>query len=216
MTYSLDTICLFSSLNNEQLELLNKFSTIKSFKEGNILFYEGDSPSHLYFLLDGLVKLYRYDARNTVTILDYYYNQSLIGEAASLQQTPYQTTAECDTDSTILMVEYDGFSEHFLRNPDVALQLIMQLVKKVKSLMNNRVPLTSMQKIAQLIYENSDLFTKLKKYKIAAILNMTPETFSRNLKTLKKERIITYGGGDFKVLDQARLLDLFDPCKTLK
>jgi CRP/FNR family transcriptional regulator len=92
----------------------------------------------------------------------------------------------------------------------------MQLVKKVKSLMNNRVPLTSMQKIAQLIYENSDLFTKLKKYKIAAILNMTPETFSRNLKTLKKERIITYGGGDFKVLDQARLLDLFDPCKTLK
>lgn len=216
MAYSLDTICLFSSLDNEQLKLLDEFSTIKCFKEGNILFYEGESPKHLFFLLDGLVKLYRYDAHNAITILDYYYNQSLIGEAASLQQTPYQTTAECDTDSTILMVEYDGFSQHFLRNPDVAIQLIMQLVKKVKSLMNNRVPLTSMQKIAQLIYENSDLFNKLKKYKIAAILNMTPETFSRNLKALKKDGIITYGGGKFKVLDQTRLLGLFDPCKTLR
>lgn len=216
MAYPLDAICLFSSLDKSQLEILEKISAIKCFKEGNILFYEGESPKHLYFLLDGLVKLYRYDANNTITILDYYYNQSLIGEAASLQQTPYQITAECDTDSTILMVEYEGFAKHFLRNPDVALQLIMQLVKKVKSLMNNRVPLTSMQKIAQLIYENSDLFNKLKKYKIAAILNMTPETFSRNLKALKKDGVITYGGGKFEVLDQKRLLGLFDPCKTLK
>jgi CRP/FNR family transcriptional regulator len=215
MTYSLSSICLFSSLDNSQLEVLEQISTIKCFKEGNILFYEGDSPTHLYFLLDGLVKLYRYDANNSITVLDYYYNQSLIGEAASLQQTPYQVTAECDTDATILMVEYEGFQKHFLRNPDVALQLIMQLVKKVKSLMNNRVPLTSMQKIAQLIYENSDLFNKLKKYKIAAILNMTPETFSRNLKSLKKDGIIAYGGGKFKILDQARLMGLFDPCKTL-
>jgi len=77
------------------------------------------------------------------------------------------------------------------------------------------VPLTSMQEIAQSIYEISDLFNKFKKYKIAAILNMTPETFSRNLKALKKDGIVTYGGGKFKVLDQTRLLTLFDPCKIL-
>jgi CRP/FNR family transcriptional regulator len=216
LNYSLDKICLFSSLDKKQLETLEQISTIKRFKEGNIIFYEGESPNYLYFLLDGLVKLYRFDAKNAITILDYYYSQSLIGEAASLQQTPYQTTAECDTDSTILMVEYEGFSKHFLRNPDVALQLIMQLIKRVKSLMNNRVQLTSMQKIAQLIYENSDLFTRIKKYKIAGILNMTPETFSRNLKKLKKDGIITYGKGQFQILDQERLLKLFDPCKTLK
>jgi len=34
-----------------------------------------------------------------------------------------------------------------------------------------------MQEIVQFIYENSDLFNKLKKYKIAAILHMHPKLF---------------------------------------
>lgn len=216
MYHSLENICLFSSLSKEQLKKLHQISTIKQFKEGNILFYEGEEPGYLYFLLEGLVKLYRYDAKNTITILDYYYTQALIGEAASLQRTPYQTTAECDTDSTVLMVEYEEFAKHFLCDPDVAIQLIMQLVKKVKALMNNRVPQTSMQKIAQLIHENSELFTKIKKYKIASILNMAPETFSRNLKKLKKEGIITYTSTTFEVLDAKKLCTLYDTCKTLR
>jgi CRP/FNR family transcriptional regulator len=215
MAYQLENICLFSTLDVSQLNALRRISTIKQFKEGNILFYEGENPKHLYFLLEGLVKLYRYDNDNKVAILHYYYTQSLIGEAASLQRTPHQTTAECDTDSTILMVEYEAFAKHFLRNPDIAIQIIMQLVSKVKHLMNNRVPQSSMQKIAQLIYENSDLFTKVKKYKIANILNMTPETFSRNLKKLKKEGIISYSSTHFDVLDPVRLAELFNSCQTL-
>ena len=216
MINRLEDICLFSSLKGEQLEKLKQISSIKELKEGNILFYEGEKPQFLYFLLEGLVKIYRYDEKDNIKILSYYYTQSLIGEAATLQQTPYQTTAECDTDSTILVVEYEKFEKHFLRNPDVAIQLIMQLVNKLKIMMNSSMPKTSMQKLAQLIYENRELFTKIKKYKIADILNMAPETFSRNLKKLKSDKIINYGKGKFEVLNEDALLRLFDSCKTLK
>ncbi|NLC28759.1 MAG: Crp/Fnr family transcriptional regulator [Campylobacteraceae bacterium] len=214
MPYALESICLFNSLDEKQLETLRNISTITKFKEGNILFYEGDSPKYLYFLLEGLVKICRSDNLDSITVLDYCYTQTLIGEAASLQQTTHQITAECDTDSVLLVVEYESFSKHFLHNPDIALQFIMQLIKKVKSLMKNRVPQTSVQKIAELIYENIELFKKLKKYKIAAILNMAPETFSRNLKSLKKEGIIDYGGGYFKVIDEATLFSKFNSCKN--
>ena len=216
MGHKLEDICLFGSLDSDQLEKLRSISSIRTLKEGNILFYEGDEPEYLYFLLEGLVKLYRYDANDNISILSYYYSQALIGEAASLQRTPYQTTAECDTESTILIVEYTEFEKHFLRNPDVAIQLIMQLVSKIKMMMNSNMPRTSMQKLAQLIYENSELFTKLKKYKIADILNMAPETFSRNLRKLKSDKVIDYGKGKFTILDEDALASMFDSCRTLK
>ncbi|MDY0238774.1 MAG: Crp/Fnr family transcriptional regulator [Campylobacterales bacterium] len=212
MAYTLESICLFSSLNNEQLKKLRQMSSIVKFNEGNIIFYEGDSPSYLYFLLEGLVKIYKYDNKDSITILDYYYTQALIGEAAVLGQMPHSATAECDTNSTVLVVEYKKFAKEFLHNPQISTQIIMHLVEKIKSLQGSSLPRTSMQKVAKLVHENSEIFKKLKKYKIAAILNMTPETFSRNLKTLKKEGIISYGSGFFDILDSDKLLRKFENC----
>jgi CRP/FNR family transcriptional regulator len=216
MKHKLKEICLFGSLDDAQLEKLNKISSIKTFKEGNILFYEGDEPKNLYFLLDGLVKLYRYDKNNNINMLSYYYSQALIGEAATLQRTPHQVTAESETKSTVLVVSFDDFEKDFLRDPQVALEIIMQLVSKVKKLMNTNMQQSSMQKLAGLIFENSELFIKLKKYKIAEILNMAPETFSRNLKKLQKDKIISYSKDSFEILDRDSLCELFTCCPSIK
>lgn len=172
----LKEICLFGSLNDNQLSELEKISTIKKLKPGNILFYEGDEPKNLYFLIDGLIKLYRYNANNQINILNYYHTPSIIGEAATLQKTPHQINAECDISSTILVVSFEEFEKNFLHDPKVAVAIIMQLVSKVKNLMNVNLQQSSLQKVSQLLCENSELFEKLKKYKIAEILNMTPET----------------------------------------
>ncbi|WP_024955266.1 Crp/Fnr family transcriptional regulator [Sulfurospirillum arcachonense] len=212
MKHTLKEICLFGSLDNNQLKKLENISTIKKLKPGNILFYEGDEPKNLYFLLDGLIKLYRYDKNDNINILTYYYTQSLIGEAATLQRTPHQITAECEIESTILVVSFDDFEKDFLRDPEIALGLIMQLVGKIKSLMNTNMQQTSMQKLAQLIFDNHEIFIKVKKYKIAEILNMAPETFSRNLKKLQKDKIISYDKNHFEIKDKEALSELFACC----
>jgi len=214
MQRRLKDICLFGSLDEKQLNRLNKISRIKDFQPGNILFYEGDDPKNLYFLLDGLVKLYRYDKNDNINILSYYYSQALIGEAATLQRTPHQVSAECETNSSVLIVSFDEFEKYFLRDPDVALGIIMQLVTKVKQLMNINMQQTSMQKLANLIFYNHELFTKLKKYKLAEILNMAPETFSRNLKKLQANGIIYYDKNNFKIKDKEALSELFSCCPS--
>jgi len=212
MNHTIKEICLFGSLNDKQVEKLSKISVIKKLKPENILFYEGDEPKSLYFLLDGLVKLYRYDKNDNINILSYYYTQALIGEAAIFQKTPHELNAICETECTVLIVSFDEFERDFLNDPKIAIGLIMQLVSKVKKLMNTSIQQTSLQKLAQLIYENSDLFMKLKKYKIAEILNMAPETFSRNLKKLQKDKIISYDSKHFEILDKNALSDLFPCC----
>ena len=214
MQTQLKEICLFGSLDDKQLNRLNQISSIKNFQPGNILFYEGDEPKNLYFLLDGLVKLYRYDKKDNINILSYYYSQALIGEAATLQRTPHQVSAECETYCSVLVVSFNEFEKNFLRDPDIALGIIMQLVNKVKQLMNTNMQQTSMQKLAGLIYENHELFTKLKKYKIAEILNMAPETFSRNLKKLQADGIISYDKNHFEIEDKLALSELFACCPS--
>lgn len=216
MREELKEICLFGSLDNEQLDKLAKITIIKDFKPGNILFYEGDEPKSLYFLLDGLVKLYRYDANDNINILSYYYSQALVGEAATLQRTPHQITAECETHCRLLVVAFDEFEKQFLKDPAIALGIIMQLVTKVKDLMNSNMKQTSMQKLAGLIFENHELFTKLKKYKIAEILNMAPETFSRNLKKLQVDGVVSYGKGHFEIKNKQALSELFACCPSFK
>jgi len=214
MQTRLKEICLFGSLDDKQLDKLGKISSIKNFKPGNILFYEGDDPKNLYFLLDGLIKLYRYDKNDNINILSYYYSQALIGEAATLQRTPHQVTAECETYCSVLVVSFDEFEKYFLKNPDISLGIIMQLVTKVKQLMNTNMQQTSMQKLSSLIYENHELFTKLKKYKIAEILNMAPETFSRNLKKLQADGVISYNKDHFEIVDREALSELFVCCPS--
>ncbi len=214
MQTRLKEICLFGSLDDKQLDKLGKISSIKNFKPGNILFYEGDDPKNLYFLLDGLIKLYRYGKNGNINILSYYYSQALIGEAATLQRTPHQVTAECETHCSVLVVSFDEFEKYFLKNPDISLGIIMQLVTKVKQLMNTNMQQTSMQKLSSLIYENHELFTKLKKYKIAEILNMAPETFSRNLKKLQADGVISYDKNHFEIVDKEALSELFACCPS--
>jgi len=214
MEHTLKEICLFGSLDDKQLIKLDKISSIKKYKPGNILFYEGDTTKNLYFLLEGLVKLYRYDNNNNINILSYYYTQALIGEAATLQRTPHQITAECETECMVLVVSFDDFEKDFLTDPKIALAIIMQLVSTVKQLMNTNMQQTSMQKLTGLIFENQELFLKLKKYKIAEILNMAPETFSRNLRKLQKEKIISYGKNHFEIKDRKALSKLFTCCSS--
>ncbi len=212
MQKRLKEICLFGLLNDKQLDRLSNISTIKKYASGNILFYEGDEPKNLYFLIDGLIKIYRYNKNDNINILSYYYSQALIGEAATLQRTPHQVTAECETNCSVLVVSFNEFEKEFLRNPDVAIGIIMQLVTKVKQLMNTNMQQTSMQKLASLIFENHELFSKLKKYKIAEILNMAPETFSRNLKKLQADGIIYYDTNHLEIKDKIALKELFACC----
>lgn len=207
-------ICLFESLDDEQLAQLEDICSIKKLNPGNILFYEGDTPKYLYFLIEGLIKLYRYTPNNQISIINYFHTPTLIGESAMLQKTPYQTNAECETNTTLLSISFEKFEKFFLQNPQIALAIIMQLVTKVKKLMNASMQLSSTQRVAQLICENAELFGKLKKYKIAEILNMTPETLSRTLKQFEKEGLITYTTKSLEILDEEKLQDTFSTCNV--
>ncbi|MBD3829581.1 MAG: winged helix-turn-helix domain-containing protein, partial [Arcobacter sp.] len=78
-------------------------------------------------------------------------------------------------------------------------------IKALESFINYNVSSNSIEKIAKFLYDNESILINLKQVKIAQLLNITPETFSRKLAKLKKEKIIQNDKGYIKILDYAKL-----------
>ena len=204
---------LFQALNQDETNRLYKISSLKEYKKGNIIFYEGDQPKRLKLLLDGIVKVYKVDSKGKEVISHFFQPQTLIAETAHMQKINYPATAICETDCKLLEIDYALFEKDFLRNPEISLKIIQSLSKKVKALQNvitTNLTMDTFSRICKFIYENENHINELSHRKIAAILNITPETLSRNLSTLKKDGIVAVNNRKIEILDKDRLFTVVD------
>jgi hypothetical protein len=93
-------------------------------------------------------------------------------------------------------------------DPKIAEIFIKSLTKKIKALesfISYNISSNSSEKIAKFLYDNESILINLKQVKIAQILNITPETFSRKVSKLKKDKIIQNEQGYITILDHERL-----------
>lgn len=133
---------------------------------------------------------------------------SLIGEYANFERMPYPATAEFIVEGTALVINYKKFEENFLQDAEVLLSLLKSLTNKVRMLnkfIESTVVLSAEARIAKLILESKEIFEILKHYQIASFLNITPETLSRVLSRLKKNKIIAISGRKIEILNLEKL-----------
>lgn len=204
---------LFQELNQDENNRLKEISSIKEYQKGNILFYEGEKPKKLKLLLDGIVKVYKSDSKGNEVILHFFQPQTLIAETAHMQKINYPATAMCETDCKILEIDYALFEKDFLCNPDISFKIIQSLSKKIKALQNviaTNLTMDTFSKICRFIYENENHIGELSHRKIAAILNIAPETLSRNLSKLKKDGVIAVNNRKIEILNKDRLSAIVD------
>lgn len=181
-------IACFSKLSDEQLAKLKKISVIKKYNAKEILFYEGDTPTYLYVLLQGTLKVYKTNHKGQQIFLHQFYPGGLVAELANFENIPYPATAEFTSNSEVLRIDYAALEKDFFKNPEISMEIIKSLIAKHKILIEiiqKEVILTADAKIAKFILENSELFATLKNTQIASILNITPETLSRTLSRFK-------------------------------
>ncbi|WP_207190520.1 Crp/Fnr family transcriptional regulator [Aliarcobacter lanthieri] len=198
----------FNFLEQKDLLRLKEISFKKSYKKGEILFYKGDESKYLHLLIRGIAKLYTHDFKDNEVVIHNLVGPALIAEIVNYEEINFIANCSFETDSEVLLIDYQKFKEEFLLKPEIAMFFIKSLTKKIKyleSFINYNITLNSIEKIAKFLFENEKLLPSLKQVKIAQILNITPETFSRQLAKLKKDNIIENDKGTIKILDYERL-----------
>ncbi len=209
----LKSFYMFKNLTESQFERLKEISTIKEYKKGNILFYEGDKPSHLVVLTEGILQIYKSDPKGNKIILHSFFQPSLIAEIANFENMRYPATAEFLTDGKVVLVDYEIFEKEFLKNPEIAFTIIKSLSDKVRLLENvitYDIVLSSTARVAKFIYEHEMEFLTLKKSEIASIMNITPETLSRIISKFKKLGILRKDQSGYEVVNKEALKTFFE------
>ncbi len=192
-------IYLFRHLNDEQLKKLRDISFIKDYKRGELLFYEDEEPKYLYILLEGTIRVFKTDLKGNEITLHYFHPINMIAEVANFENMPYPATAEFETDGKVLAIDYEKFRNDFLKDPEIAFNVLKSFAYKIRILNDiiiQNLMMDAVSRVAKFMYEHEDLFRQLKHNKIASLLNITPETFSRILKKFKEQGILEKRGRD--------------------
>ncbi len=203
---------IFRTLSEEDWEYLLSISTLKTFQKNNILFYQGDASSHLHILIEGAVKIYKHNPKGHELILKEIEQTSLIAQLANLEEIAFPSNCMAMKESKILLVDYGKFKRYFLHDPNFLLIFVKSLTQRVlelENLLSTHLTLDAKAKVAKFIYENQERLNQKSNVEIAKILNITPETLSRNIKKLRTEGIIQTQEGKLTILQPNTLRQCF-------
>ena len=199
----LESVSMFSLLKEDELIDLEQISEIYYYKEGENLFLEGEMNFSLIILVDGIVSIFKHDNKGNEIVIGYFTRYSLLAEAATLRHTPLPSSARFQADGAILKIHLEKFEQLFMKHPNISYALIQSLLKKVELLQQNihfNIASTSSEKILHFYRQNPSLGVDLKQYEIASLLGMTPETFSRSIKKLLKDKKIIKTSVAYRIL----------------
>ena len=190
--YDLREVQLFSKLSDRHVSEIKEHAVVRSYSKESIVFYEGDRGEYLYIVVEGTVKLYKTSPKGTQIQINRFDAPAVVGEYACFEKMPFPATCEFVTDGKIAMVPYEYVYKN-LGNEEFSLEIIKSLTSKImvlSALIHKETIFSSEAKVAKMLIENSEIFSKLKYNEVASILNLTPETLSRIFKKMKKEGII--------------------------
>jgi CRP/FNR family transcriptional regulator len=212
---SIKSLNFFSSLNNQQINDLISISTINSYDENYILYYEKKQNTQLIFLLKGLAKAYKIDKQDNEIFLYYIYENSIISEISNLENDYLSSFSNIELiqKSKILSIDYKQFKKLFSNNNLLNKEFTNEIIshsKKLQALVNREFIFDSVSKVAMMIDSNLDMFNKLQRNNISLILHINPATLSRVLNRLKRNKIIDIIHGKVIVLNMLELKAIFE------
>lgn len=204
----------FNSLKDEELNTLANISHITHHPKGSILYYENDTFDKIFFLVGGLLKVYKIDKYDNEIFLYNIYKNSLISELTKLEDNSiycYSNT-EFIEDSVILEIDFLKFKKYFLSKNILYSELINEMLLKTHELhcvINRELVFDASAKVAFMIKNDLEIFNTLKRQVVSFMLNIQPETLSRVLKKLKRSGIIDIENSKIKVIDEKSLTIIY-------
>ncbi len=209
---------MWTSLNEEQREFLANNFTLQNYKKNEIIYCEGESPTHLMCLLSGKVKIYKDGVGGRSQIIRMIKPTEYFAYRAYFAKEDFVTTAAAFEPSVIGLVPMSAISTLISESNELALFFIKQLSIDLGIADERTVNLT--QKHIRGRLSESLLFLKesygleedgftlsiyLSREDLANLSNMTTSNAIRTLSNFAAERLIAIDGRKIKIIDEEKL-----------
>lgn len=201
---------LFSKLTDLQLERVYKFSQVTHLDEGQILFNQSEEVKAFYMVLSGKMKLFRMSMDGQEKIIEIIKPGEVFAEALMFtDQSDYPVSSAALTETEVLCISSEKFKNMLWDSTDTCLLLLGDMSLRLRRLISEIDKLTlhsgTCRVASYLIHEmpegEKEFKLEIPKNIIAARLSIKPETFSRIVKSLNNQGILSIDGNSVIVHD---------------
>lgn len=130
----IENISIFAGMSRSDLALIEQCMVRRSYPKNTVILSEGDNSDSLYLILDGKVKVFLNDEEGKEAIINYQGAGEYFGELSLIDD--YQRSASIMTvEKTTLAVISKATFHHIMKeSPDIAIHLLKDLVRRVRTL----------------------------------------------------------------------------------
>ena len=208
-------ISIFSELESEFLEEIYKISRVRKYEKGRIIFMEGEPGEAFFYIKSGLVKISKLSRDGREHILHVLNEGHVFAEVTLFSNTEYPATAEVLEDAEIGIIKNEDLEKVIKENPDLSLQLIKYLNKRLVEAhmkIRNLALYDTYERTAQALVKLAEDYGKksskgvnldinISRQELANIVGTTRETVIRALTAFKKERLIGIEKNTITIID---------------
>jgi CRP/FNR family transcriptional regulator, cyclic AMP receptor protein len=147
----LSQILIFSQLSSSSLESLQSHSNLDFYNRGEIVFTEGQCiPNKLYALASGSIQISKIAASGKETMMRTLNSGEMFAAPALVGDGIAPATITTLTDCLVLTVEKAALLESIQKNPDIALNILITMNKRLQQLHNRLHGVVSERAITRL------------------------------------------------------------------
>lgn len=208
---------LLSGLDGGQLRRVTDRARRQQLAAGQWLFRQGDTAEHFFVLLEGQVRLFRLSPDGAEKVIELVSPGQTFAEALMFLNAPrYPVCAAALEPSDLVAIDAEDFAAMLRGSVDTCFALLGSLSRRLRSLIGEIDNLTlhsAKGRIARWLLahcpeDRRALRLDVRKGVLASLLSVQPETFSRVIKQLTHDGVISVQGTHVTILDRAALVEL--------
>ncbi len=218
---SAGSLCELAQLEKS---LVRSSRSIIPYPAGQVIFHQGQPPFGMFCLVSGAAKVYKSSPAGGRILLRILGPGEVIGYRGVLSDEPYAATAETIKPSGIRVIPREEVFEYLRASPDLCLSLLAKLARELRisedqSLMMATEPvrhriarllLTTVRVAGEVPTPGCLVPAEYRRIEMAQMLGTAPETLSRALKLMARQKLIRTTRTEIRILDPARLAELAD------
>jgi len=195
----------FGGLSADTISLIEKRGRIENFNKDEIIFFEGDRGEKFYFLLDGLVKIYKSADNDREIVLRHIRPGEMFGEVILFESENYPVSATALRESSLFSLNRSHFMELFMEER-FRKYFTGNIFRKLRYLADKVAYLNAYdveERFFLFIEEHYGIRDEIKldltKAEIADGIGTIPETMSRLLARLKLNDLVVWNKNEIKL-----------------
>ena len=186
------------------IALLEKYGALKkSFDKNEIIFEDGNLPTHYYQIISGEVKMSNYNDDGREFIQGIFYTNQSFGEPPLFLNQNYPANAIAVEDAEILLLTKSSFMQLLQDNANVSIKIIENLAQRLyyKSVMAAEMSTQEPEHRILKLMDHGIAYFNFKKEENGYLINFTRqqigdltglrvETVIRTIKALEKKGVL--------------------------